>query len=185
MKSRTSTIVAALSVVLAVQVCVTAAAIGSSGTSASEALRGKVRIHLDGTRLGPHRASGRFTLSGAISDRGEFSEYVSSVRVAPEAWRMTAVRSLIGTRGTIWTRAEWTQGHVLSWRRAHAWEVTKGSRAYAGISGGGQEIRHLPPPPAPPDIGHVDISMRGNVLVPASGSRLAGNAGSWRIVMHP
>jgi TolB protein len=168
MKLRISTFVTGLICLLGVQGGVTAAATGSSGASANEAVRGKVGIELDGWRLGPHRASGRFTLTGAISDRGEFSERLGFVRVAPEAWHYQAIRTLVGSRGTIWTRAEWTG--CVRCRGAHAWEITRGSGAYAGIGGRGRETRDIV-------FGRrVVISMRGTVSAPAAQSRLAADA---------
>jgi hypothetical protein len=60
-----------LLIVLAAHVGWTAAATGTSGASASGALQGHVSIHVKGRRLGAGKGDQRrFTISGAISDRG-------------------------------------------------------------------------------------------------------------------
>jgi hypothetical protein len=115
----------------------------SAGAGANNAFAGKVRIHLTGTLLGtdqPGAAEGRFTISGAISDRGSFVD-----KVRPN---VRYVRTLSGARGTI---------EVTFVKGAPNWNITDGTRAYAGLGGQGLE-RALYTPPA-----SVEITMYGRV----------------------
>jgi hypothetical protein len=148
----TSKALAASLLVLAVQVGVTAAAAGASRAGASEASQGKVRFQLKGTLIEAEVTRGEFTLSGAISDRGEFVERVARVRLnpglGPPRFRFDRVRTFVGARGTIWTR---TRG------LGTAWEIAHGSRAYDGIGGRGRETQHT-------ELSRVDIVMRGTVF---------------------
>jgi hypothetical protein len=126
MKSRISTIVAGLSVVLAAYAGMTAAATKAGGERSGEAaLRGRVVIDCSGgRRFGPPGpASGRCTVSGAITDRGSFVES-DSFRVRPR------VRTLRLRRGTI-------DFSVLEQRGR--WRVITGTKVYAGLRGRGWE----------------------------------------------
>lgn len=106
---------------LVVQVGLTAAATGSSGASASRTLQGKVHIEVKGEDLG-----GRFTISGAIRDRGRFADsYVG----------FTRSRKLIGAKGTIWIEI----GFAPRPRCSCNWRITKGTGAYDGLRGRGRE----------------------------------------------
>ena len=113
-----------LLLVLAVQVGSTAAATSTSGASSSRALQGAVSIHLRGpANTGARNPSrGRFTISGAISDRGRF---VNDRYGEGEPGR--GVRIFFGARGTIRIYV----GHYGTWR------ITKGTGAYAGLRGRG------------------------------------------------
>jgi hypothetical protein len=99
---------------LAVQVGLTAAT-GSSGAS-----QGKVRIEAKGKNFG-----GRFTISGAIRDRGRFIDSPGLI----------TVRKLIGAKGTIWIKV----GFVEPFRCQCNWRIVKGTKAYAGLRGRGHE----------------------------------------------
>ena len=116
------TVTVGLLLALAVQVGLTAAATGTSGATSSMALQGAVSIHLWGPGLGPGNpwGRGRFTISGAISDRGAFVNHRDG-----EPGR--GVRKLFGAKGTI----QLFVGHYGSWR------ITKGTGAYAGLHGRG------------------------------------------------
>jgi hypothetical protein len=84
-----------LLLVLAVQVGLTGATNGTPGASASGALQGKVRIDVKGkTVANTSAARGRFTMSGAISDRGSFVD----------SGGLIIVRKLAGAKGTIWVK---------------------------------------------------------------------------------
>jgi hypothetical protein len=110
-----------LLLVLAVQVGLTAAATGTPGASSSKALQGEVLIHLSGPEpANRNQVRGRFTISGAISDRGVFVNYAHG-----EPGR--GVRILFGWKGAI----RITVGHFGFWR------ITKGGGAYAGLRGRG------------------------------------------------
>ena len=131
-----------LLLVLAVQVGLTAAATGTSSASSSRVLQGEVTIHLWGPGLGPSNPGrGRFTISGAISDRGTFANGRYS------AWGH-GVRSFYGTKGII----RITVGHFGGWR------IIQGTKAYAGLHGRGTggNLSHG-------NQGPVDIWMDGTV----------------------
>jgi hypothetical protein len=138
------TVTVGLLLVLAVQVGLTAAATGTSGASSSRALQGVVNIHLTGKGYGPGNPNpgrGRFTMYGAISDRGRFANDSHG-----EIGR--GVRFLFGAKGTI----RITVGHFGGWR------ITKGTKAYAGLRGRGTggnlwEVAQAP----------IDIWMEGTV----------------------
>ena len=111
--------------------------------SSSRALQGAVSIHLWGPGLGPENPGGRgrFTISGAISDRGLF---VDDRHGEPGR----GVRILFGWKGAI----RITVGHFGFWR------ITKGTGAYAGLRGRGTggNLSHG-------NQGPVDIWMEGTV----------------------
>ena len=109
----------AMSVALAVHAGSTTAATGTSSASESGAAQRKVRIELRGKVLGARGNVGRFTLSGALSDRGRFVDDAG----------LYIARTLYGAKGTI----RITVGPRGSWR------MTKGTKAYAGLRGRGQE----------------------------------------------
>lgn len=110
----------AVSVGLALHAGSTTAATGTSSASArSGAAQGKVRIELRGRVLGARGNEGRFTLSGALSDRGRFVDRPGFV----------TPRTLYGAKGTIRIAV----GHLGRWR------ITRGTKAYAGLRGRGQE----------------------------------------------
>ena len=111
---------------LAAQVGLSAAATGTSGARSSSAMQGAVRIHLHGTWLGADKGvQGRFTISGAISDRGTFvgrSGHVSHY-------------TLVGAKGTIRIKV----GSLYPGAACQCnWQVTKGTRKYAGLRGRGR-----------------------------------------------
>ena len=81
----------AVVVMLALHAGSTAAATGTASASAREAAQGRVRIELRGRVLGARGNEGRFTLSGALSDRGRFVD-------APGLY---IARTLYGAKGTI------------------------------------------------------------------------------------
>ena len=135
----------------AVQVGLTTAATGTSGAGSSEALQGKVRILCKGTATGPQFAAsgrGRFTLTGAISDRGRFVDG-DFQGVHPES--DPHVRTLFGARGTIRIIVYGTAGATGRWR------ITKGTKAYAGLRGRGRETG------AYFSKSTIDITMSGTV----------------------
>ena len=120
MVTRISTIVAGLLLVLAVQ------ATGTSGASASQAVQGKVRIHLQGWLSGPQFAAfgrGRFTAVGAITDRGRFVDKFRGVHLPGEPH----LRTLRGAKGTLLIKVD-GDGQ---------WRITHGTKAYAGLRGRG------------------------------------------------
>ena len=121
MKSLISTIVAGLLLLLTVQVAVTTAATGTSGSRSSRVLQGWVNIFLNGPGLGPgNPGRGHFISYGAITDHGKFVD-----DAAGEPGR--GVRILYGAKGTI----RITIGHFGFWK------ITKGTKAYAGLRGRG------------------------------------------------
>lgn len=115
----TATAGIAVFVVLAVQPGSTTAAAITSSASAGEAARGKVRIELNGTVLGARGNRGRFTLSGALADRGRFFDLPG----------LANLRTLYGAKGTI---------RIIVGQRG-SWRITKGTKAYAGLRGRGKE----------------------------------------------
>jgi hypothetical protein len=134
---------ASLVLVLAVQVGSTAAATGTSGASASEAVQGAVTLHLQGPGLGPRNPGGRgrFTISGAVSDHGQFADDLQG-----EPGR--GVRTFYGRKGTI----RMTVGHFGFWK------ITKGTGAYAGLHGRGTGGNL-----SPGNQGPVEIWMEGTL----------------------
>lgn len=133
-----------LLLVLALQVGVTAAATGTSSASSSRAVQGgAVSLHLWGPGLGPSNPGGhgRFTITGAISDRGLFVD-----DSAGEPGR--GVRIFFGYKGTI----RITVGHFGFWK------ITKGTMAYAGLRGRGTGGNL-----SPGNQGAVEIWMDGTV----------------------
>jgi hypothetical protein len=113
-------------------------------TGASAAMEAAVRIHVKGTRLGPWRVQGRFTISGAISDRGRFTDFGAH----QGGWKI--VRHLYGAKGTI---------RITLRHGGPDWTITKGTKAYAELRGSGSEEGH--------DTDHargtVDYTMEGTV----------------------
>lgn len=160
MKSRTLTIVAGLFCALALHAGVTAAATGTPGAGESGTLRGKVRIHLDGTLKGPQFAAvgrGRFVLTGAIADRGTFVDRFQGIHPPHEPF----VRSLRGAKGTIWMVGDGIMGDGS---KGH-WRITKGTKAYAELRGQGRVgIHGRGRPGAGERYGHtIDLTMVGTV----------------------
>ena len=144
MKRWITTIVAGLLVVLAVQSGLTTAATSTSAASASTALRGAVHIHLKGKILRPSLSfqpvtKGRFTLSGAVSDRGRF--------VDERRLNVGYIRTLYGAKGTI---------EITFARLTSNWRINNGTRAYALLRGRGRE-RVLYSPTT------IDSTMTGTV----------------------
>jgi hypothetical protein len=149
MKTGIWTIVAGLFSAVAVQVTVTAAALGTTGAGLSAALEGKVQIHVTGRHTGPQPsryqpmririAHGRFTLSGALSDRGTFED----------TWRLNVgrVRTLFGAKGTI---------TIAFVGPSPTWRIEQGTRAYAGLRGRGKGR-------GPHSQGRFEITMTGRV----------------------
>ena len=136
MKGQVSTVVAALLVVLTMQAGVSAATTDTSGPSASAGgtLNGKVRIHLVGRLTsGPgclRVARGRFTLSGAMSDRGWFeSRWGSGFQgCGSRLGRSVRTSALHGRKGSI----------SITWDWDH-WRVTRGTARYSGLIGRGRQ----------------------------------------------
>jgi hypothetical protein len=119
------TVTVGLLLVLAVQVGLTAAANDTSGASSSGALQGSVIIDVKGKRLGPGKGDrGRFTISGAISDRGRFVDRDGGIN--------NLHRTLFGAKGTIWIKVG---GAACQCN----WRITKGTKTYAGLRGRGRE----------------------------------------------
>jgi hypothetical protein len=117
-----------LFLVLTAQVGLTAAATDTSDASTSGALQGNVRIHLQGSLSGPQFAAvarGRFTASGAISDRGRFVDKFEGIHPPGEPH----VRTVLGANGTLRIKVD----------RTGQWRVTQGTKAYAGLRGRGTE----------------------------------------------
>lgn len=114
-------------VALAALTLMSVAAAGSSGASANgTTLLGKVRIEVKGKSVGPAQSMrGRFSISGAITDRGRFID-----RGGP-----LTLRTLVGAKGTIWIKV----GFVEPFPCQCNWRIVKGTRAYAGLRGRGQE----------------------------------------------
>ena len=133
----------AVFVALAVQTGPTTAAALTSSASAGGAARGKVRIELKGTVLGARGHKGRFTLSGALADRGRFVDLVELGG---------GNRTLYGARGTMWIRIRSVDDHP-------SWRITKGSGAYARLRGRGTQRGLYGGPSAP----RVRITMIGTV----------------------
>jgi hypothetical protein len=123
--------------VLAAQAGLSAAASDTSDASTSGALQGKVRIHLRGYMKGPQFAAfgrGRFTMSGAISDRGRFVDEFQGVHPPNEPH----VRTLRGAKGTIQMMVDGGIGCRLNCGRPR-WRITNGTKAYAGLWGRGTQ----------------------------------------------
>ncbi len=166
MKPWISTIVAGLVCLLAAQVAVTPAATDTSDAGSSAALRGRVVIDCEGI-LGtaPPRAPGgpgargRCAISEAITDRGKFVDS-AHLRVHPH------VRIFLGAKGTIWFSVYLERGH---------WEITDGTKAYAGLRGRGWE-RNSGRCPNEGGACRISLTMTGTVSTPVAGSRLAGTA---------
>ena len=98
-----------------------------------------VSIHLNGKPLAPGKGyRGRFTMSGALSDHGSFSDR-SEVG--------GRVRTLFGAKGTI---------RIKFVARTPNWTITKGTKAYAGLRGRGSESGAYSPDT-------IDITMEGTV----------------------
>jgi hypothetical protein len=117
------------------------------GASASALVEGGVQIHVTGIHTGPqpsrHQsmriAHGRFTLSGALSDRGTFEDY--------QRLNVGRVRTLFGAKGTI---------TIAFVGPSPTWRIEQGTRAYAGLRGRGKgRGRHSP--------GRFEITMTGRV----------------------
>lgn len=125
MRARIAKIVALLAVGLVVQVAVSAAATDSSGSSSSQALRGRIVIDCSGvTGVRPGRPlSGRCTATGAITDRGRFRDD-APLGTNPHG------RAFFGAKGTINFSVYRERGH---------WKVIEGTRAYAGLRGRGRQ----------------------------------------------
>jgi hypothetical protein len=136
-----------------------------SGANAGGRLQGRVRINLTYTRtIGREMvARGRFTVSGAISDRGRFVERWARVpaRGPNPGFDRRVVRALVGAQGSIWTR---TFGTMTV---GAPWEVMTGTNAYTGLRGRGRETSH---------VGHSgsDITMAGTVSKPGFGAGEGG-----------
>jgi hypothetical protein len=92
-----------------------------------------VIIHVKGKSLGAGKGNrGRFTISGAISDRGRFVD-----RELVDRGRPGTVRTLFGAKGTIRINV----GELGPGARCGCkWRVTKGTKAYAGLHGRGREV---------------------------------------------
>ena len=116
-------VAAVISVGLAVHVGVSAAATDSSGSSSSQALRGRIVIDCSGvTGVRPGRPlSGRCTATGAITDRGRFRDD-APLGTNPHG------RTFFGAKGTINFSVYREHGH---------WKVIEGTGAYAGLRGRG------------------------------------------------
>ena len=157
MKSRISTIVAGLSVVLAAHAGLTAAATDTGGERSGEALRGRVVIDCSGgRRFGPPGpASGRCTVSGAITDRGSFVES-DDFRVRPR------VRTLRLRKGTI---------EFSVFEERGRWRIIDGTKVYARLRGRGWESSSFCA--GSPGPCHIAITMTGTIFRPAAGFRLA------------
>jgi hypothetical protein len=117
------------------------------GASGSALLEGTVQIHVTGIHTGPqpsrHQptriAHGRFTLSGALSDRGTFEDYLRL--------NVGRVRTLFGAKGTI----------VIAFvGPSPTWRVEQGTHAYAGLRGRGKGR-------GPHSPGRFEITMTGRV----------------------
>jgi hypothetical protein len=97
-------------------------------SSTSGALQGRVRIVLRGTRRPVSgEANGRFTMSGAISDRGRFVDRRPG---------LTTYRTLLGAKGKIFIQAGLSSPEPLC---QCVWRITNGTRAYAGLRGRGRQ----------------------------------------------
>jgi hypothetical protein len=91
------------------------------------AANGKVRVVLSGKSLGARGDSGRFTMSGALSDRGRFWQQAEV--------DFAGIRILYGAKGRIRIYVVTRQGP----RASVAWRIIKGTKAYAGLRGRGTE----------------------------------------------
>jgi hypothetical protein len=117
------------------------------GTSGSALLERRVQIHVTGIHTGPqpsrHQptriAHGRFALSGALSDRGTFEDYLRL--------NVGRVRTLFGAKGTI---------AIAFVGPSPTWRIEKGTRAYAGLRGRGKGR-------GPHSPGRFEITMVGRV----------------------
>lgn len=121
-----SVLTVSLFLVVAVQAGWTAAATGTSDASSSGSMQGKVRIHLQGSLSGPQFAAfgrGRFTASGAITDRGRFVDKFQGIHPPGEPH----LRTLRGAKGTLLIEVD---GHGQ-------WRIAQGTKAYAGLRGRG------------------------------------------------
>ena len=131
---------AGLLLALGVQAGFSAVATGPSDAGTSGSLQGKVRVHLQGYMKGPQFAAfgrGRFTLSGAISDRGSFVDEFQGIHPPNEPH----VRILRGAKGTIEMMVDSGVVGCPNNCVPHSprWRITKGTKAYAGLRGRGTQ----------------------------------------------
>lgn len=124
---------------LGVQAGLSAVATDTSDAGTSGPLQGKVRVHLRGYMKGPQFAAfgrGRFTMSGAISDRGRFVDEFQGVHPPNEPH----VRTLRGAKGTIQMMVDsGVDCPPNCVPRSPKWRITKGTKAYAGLRGRGTQ----------------------------------------------
>lgn len=116
---------------LLLTLAVPGAATGHSRVSATAALQGMVRIHLQGSSSGDvgNSSRGRFTISGAISDRGRYVD--SEVR----RHGYDIVRRLVGAKGIIWIEV----GFLEPFPCQCNWRISRATGAYTGLRGQGHE----------------------------------------------
>ncbi len=117
----------------------------SSPADATKAPRGNVLIEVRSGDVDDSR--GRFTISGAISDRGSYFD----TAVYRPARRYDLVRTLVGTKGTI--RIE--VGFLEPFPCQCNWRISKATKAYAGVRGRGHEEGMYGPP--------VVLTMSGSI----------------------
>ena len=117
----------------------------SSPADATQPVRGDVRIEVrSGGAVSSRR---RFTISGAISDRGRYFD----TAVYGPARRYDLVRKLVGAKGTIWLEV----GFVKPFPCQCSWRISKVTKAYTGLSGRGHEEGTYGPP--------VVLTMSGTI----------------------
>jgi hypothetical protein len=98
--------------------------------AADDGIYGTVSIRLRGRVRGPQMNAtghGRFTLSGAITDRGTFLDVYHGIHPIMEPYTLT----LSGTKGTI----------TIAGNARGPWTIIGGTRSYAGLHGRGRVVR--------------------------------------------
>ena len=116
--------------------------------AASLVLNGNIRIDARFRTI----SKGTFRITGAISDAGALT---ATRRVSGRRLQLT--QTLAGSEGTIRIRST----HPCSGKRA-TWRVLSGSKAYAGLTGGGTA----------PAVAHA-VSRRNTPLAPCSAASFA------------
>ena len=120
----------------------------------TRAAEGKIRVELRGKYIGPNGQkgnSGRFVLTGALSDRGR---YVTRPG-------FSATRTLYGAKGTIRIAIPQGARRLPSGKWQNDWEIVGGTKSYAGFRGSGTEAGFPPPRSAPH---RMRMTMTGTVF---------------------
>jgi hypothetical protein len=97
--------------------------------AADDGIYGTVHIRLRGRARGPQfnaTGHGRFTISGAITDRGTFLDVYHGIHPVKEPY----TRTLSGAKGTI----------TIAGNAMGPWTIIGGTRSYLGLHGRGGRV---------------------------------------------